>query len=167
MIQTSRQIILISCTSGQRLWAYRLKCCWPGSCWLQARVISTLRRCRTFALYLVSRARRVLPFSWDCGSALFFILFQIGGISDSMQYAAYILEGLFETSLIITGFFYLFFWIAGHKPTNLEALYIFAAVLAFALVINFVDSSNWLLLVLFLSWMPSLRKKPKPTFPSK
>jgi len=84
-----------------------------------------------------------------------------------MQDAAYTLEGLFETSLLTTGFVGLLFWISERKPTNLEFLYIFAAVSAVVLVINFVDSSNWVPVVLFLCWVPSLGQKTKPTFPSK
>jgi hypothetical protein len=76
-----------------------------------------------------------------------------------MQDAASILESLFETCLYGTVFLYLFFWIAERKPTNFEALYIFAGVLAVVLVTNFVDSSNFLLLFLLLNLMPSHKRK--------
>jgi hypothetical protein len=84
-----------------------------------------------------------------------------------MQDAVHFLAGPFETSFFCGGLLYVFFWMAGHKPTNLEALYGFAGVAAVVVVLNFVDSSIWLLLVLLLSWMPSLSQKLKPTLPSK
>jgi hypothetical protein len=75
-----------------------------------------------------------------------------------MQDAVHFLAGPFETSFLYAGLLYMFFWIVGHKPTNLEALYVFGAASAFVSVINFVDSSNWLFLFLLLSWMPSAGK---------
>ncbi len=79
-----------------------------------------------------------------------------------MQDAAYILESLLETCLYGTGFFYLFFWIAERKPTNREALYIFAALLVAVLVMNFAAPINLLFLWVLLSLKPLFTKKPKP-----
>jgi len=83
-----------------------------------------------------------------------------------MQDAVNILENLVETSLLITGVVCLLFWIAERKPTNLEMLYIFAAVSAGVLAINLVDSSLWLLFVL-LSWIPAGKKAPNYFLPKK
>ena len=83
-----------------------------------------------------------------------------------MRYAAHILERLVETSLLVTGVVCLLFWIAERKPTNLEMLYIFAAVSAGVLVLNFVDSQLWLILVL-LSWIPSGKNAPNYFFKKK
>lgn len=43
-----------------------------------------------------------------------------------MQDVAYTLEQAFDTSAVMTGFFYLTCWLAGRKPTNGEFLLIFA-----------------------------------------
>jgi len=82
-----------------------------------------------------------------------------------MQDAVNILENLVETSFLITGVVYLLFWIAERKPTNLEMLYIFAAVSAGVLVINYVDSSLWL--IALLSWIPVGKKAPELLLPKK
>ena len=81
-----------------------------------------------------------------------------------MHDAVYTLGKLLQTSFYGAGFVYLFCWIAAHKPTNLEAVYIFVGVLGFMLIINFTDSTNSLLVISLLSLLPSFRQKPK--FPS-
>ena len=84
-----------------------------------------------------------------------------------MQDALHSFAGPLERSFLFAGALYLFLWIIGHKPSNLEALYVFGVVSAFVLAINFIDASNWFVLVLLLSWIPAFRQKSKPTFLSK
>ena|GEM_PF-5509749 len=83
-----------------------------------------------------------------------------------MQDAIHVLEKLVDISLPATGVLCLLFWIAGRKPTNLEILYIFTAVSAGVFVLNFTDSSFWLIFVL-LSWIPSGKNAPKHFLPKR
>jgi hypothetical protein len=80
-----------------------------------------------------------------------------------MQDAVNILGRLLDTSFFCAGLLYLVFWIAERKPTNLEAVYIFAGVFAIGLVINFimpfVDSTALCLLIFLSSLAPSVRRR--------
>jgi hypothetical protein len=82
------------------------------------------------------------------GNAVF-MRSQIGGISDSMQDAVYILERSFETSLYITGFIYIFLWIDGRKPTNGQTLFAFGVSCAIAFFLTILNSifSTYILLI--------------------
>jgi hypothetical protein len=87
----------------------------------------------------------------EYGSAFFFTLSQIGGISDSMQDAVNTLQYLFKASLITAVVAYLFCMAIGakRKLTNREMLFLFAMAFGIGLLLwllnfTYVSVHNYL-----------------------
>ena len=74
-----------------------------------------------------------------------------------MQSPAYILiEKLFESALLVTGFIYLTYWMSGRKLKNREVLFLFAMGLGMALLLNLLMLILPFYVVIILSFTPLL-----------
>lgn len=68
------------------------------------------------------------------------MLSQIGDINARAMQNAHVLEVVFEGAILVAGLLYLFYWMAGRKLTNRQALLLFVFGFAGILVLNLLSS---------------------------
>ena len=79
-----------------------------------------------------------------------------------MQNAAHMIEVVFESALLITGFFYLVYWMGGRKLTNRQILFFFAISFAAFPLLNLLSSivpTYVFLIVCSTPWLLRLSRK--------
>ena len=79
-----------------------------------------------------------------------------------MQNAAHIIEVVFESALLLTGLYYLVYWMGGRKLTNRQTLFLFAIIFAALPLLNLLSSivpTYVFLIVCSTPWLLRLSRK--------
>ena len=79
-----------------------------------------------------------------------------------MQNATHVIQEVFDGALLLTGFFYMVYWMSGRKLTNIQSLILFAIGFAGLLGLNrlrsLVPSDVFLLVCLTPLWLRAFTK---------